>query len=307
VVKVLPQFKNSGVYHIESSGNRITRVYSAVIVAVVTCWFDVEPAVDVALLAIELDVLLTHPHSCDPVPETAGIPVHVTGCASMVEFRDLSPGWMTGPTFEVFVKSIVRPTDLGMGKQRLDFGVMAMNTRVSLVTVIAWLVVFFKGPCGWFHLPYIVTTAAVLFLVTVDAHQVEELDVLLVVKGDDGSFFIPGLIDPRFWFMNDRMVYTDYIGLIPDRRRQSATCLFHVADFTLRVVTPLPVTVHTLSVISPLQAGLSQVSSRGSGIVTFLAGRMGLVRRCVMVTECTAVSDLRHAGVKLVCEDYRYI
>jgi hypothetical protein len=254
--------------------DRLPRIFHPFVVAILAGRFHVEFLIDVALPAIEFDVEVTEPNPRHLVLESAGIPVHVARSAFGVEFRNLTTCRVAGAAIEILVKPVVRPSDLFVCEERLDLGIVAMAALGAFVTSVTGLVVLLEGLLRGFDFAQLVTVAAALLFVTIDALEVEKLDVLLVVKRDDGSLCVGGLVNFGLGLMHDRVGDADDIGLVAYRRREGTPRLLYVAYRALRLVTPFAVTSHALAVVRALQSRLPKVPFSRPRLMAFLAGRM---------------------------------
>ena len=74
-----------------------------------------------------------------------------------------------------------------------------------------------------------------------------------------------------------------------------------MADYALRVVTPLSVTGQALSMIGTFETGLPQVVGIRLAAVAFSAGR-DVAGRAIVVTDAAAIVHFGHTRVPLVIE-----
>jgi hypothetical protein len=150
------------------------------------------------------------------------------------------------------------------------------------------------------------TVAAVFFLVTVDAAQTEQVDMLLVVKSDHRPLFVWRHPDLLVRDRDHRVRDTDDIGRVHTRSGQRLAGGGQVTYNALGIVTPLTVTGKALTMVSAFQTGLTKVFRVLLAAVAFSAGG-NPPGRTVMVTGFAALTHLSHISVKLMVKVNRLI
>lgn len=131
----------------------------------------------------------------------------------------------------------------------------------------------------------VMAIAAILFLVAVHALQAIEIDMVLVVKSNGRAGFIR--CSPDLCFRNGDFGVrdADYVGRVIIWRGQRTALRGQVANDTLGVMTPFPVTRHALTMVGAFQSRFPErLRFRRLIAMTLAAGRE-LAGRAVVMTN----------------------
>ena len=151
-------------------------------------------AVWMTISTIPLDVVFIKYKPGDFVPEILLVPSSVAGIAMTVQLAYLFSGRMTGPAFQIVMILVERPTGGSMAKCWFTFVIVAMSTVILDMTIGANRVFLFFGLGQVFRMSQIMAIAAILFLMTINALESKKIDVFIVIKGDDRTWFIRSMI-----------------------------------------------------------------------------------------------------------------
>ena len=229
---------------------------STVVMAVGAGRFPVELAVNMAVRAIHLSMYFIQDQTGNTMFEDPGSPIAVTGNAIPVKLSNLASRGMAGPAFQILVIPTQWPTDSSMIETLGFLFCMTIATPVHVVAGSAGLMMLLQtlGKRG-FPL-YVMTTTATFLLMAIDALKTKKMYVLLVVEGDHRTAIVTGLVYPFVRLLNVRMQQAHNVCCICDFNQLHLSRFSCVTYSALGIMTPFPVTAHTLTVVSTLETGL---------------------------------------------------
>lgn len=269
------------------------------VVTLRTGWWLVERTVFMAVLAVELGVVLVQNLACNGVVKRVRLPIRVAAPAIVIE-RRIGDLLVASTTAFVLVEAAERPPRGGVIEREragLSFAPVAASAVATFsnilgVAIAAILMMLAHGPDLLdVLLARFVAPGTVVSPVALRAFELETVNVFGVAKNDLGPDrgLGPGFVDFRLGLGNrgchvpKGVLSRDNTGFLTD--------FLYMAGVAPRIVAPLPVTAHALTVISTLETRLLDVVALEFGRVTGPAGRMSLALRRVVVTKLATAGD----------------
>jgi len=139
------------------------------------------------------------------VSEILLIPTAVTGITMTIQPADLLPRGMARTTFELIVVLVESPARGGVVEGRLALGVMAVTTIVFEMAIGTDFVFLFFSLCQIIRMGEIMTVATVFFGVAINTLEAKEIDMFIMIKGNDWTRLIRRMVDLGGWDYDDRM------------------------------------------------------------------------------------------------------
>jgi hypothetical protein len=261
--------------------------------------FLVESLVQMAVAAIERGVdFPQHDTSDFAMIEGGGAPVSVAGCAGAIQTGDVLT--VAGVAGQGFMESVQGPSGLIVCKaSRFLLAVTFVTGRILVAVKAPSMRV--AGDLGRHDLFMRVMTGTAAFAaVAFDTIQSVQTHVLIVVEGDDRSFFHLGLVHPfsgfsnqwSFWFFNlNDLAFFSFL---------------EVADGTIGATAPILMAVHALLMIGAFQSGQGGVIGVDFESMASYAG-WDFAGGTVVVTFGASFAKYRHVGMVSVGEFHREI
>lgn len=184
---------------------------------------------------------------------------------------------------------------------------MALTTWIRLMAIVADSVNLLIGLIDSIFLLQVMTITAILLLVAVHAFQSEQVDMLLVMQGNDRSGLVGRCPDSHIRGRDHGMRNTDNIGGIDRSPGQDGPLMGQVTHDTLGVVTPFPVTSHALTVVGSFQSRLSETLRFGGTVAVAFPARGKLSRRAVMMAMGATFTHTDHFCMMFVVESDREV
>ena len=127
---------------------------------------------------------------------------------------------------------------------------------VAIITNSVYLLLSFLYLGG---LLYVMAIATIFLLVTVDASETEEVDVLFVLKSNDRSLSVRRFINLLNRLGYNRVRFADDVGWVFDGGLHGTFDIRNMAEHAFGIVAPLAVTRETLTVIGAFEIGFFQI------------------------------------------------
>lgn len=221
-----------------------------------TGWFLVELKVNMAVRAIHLSMHFIQDQTGNSMFEDSGSPIAVTRDAISVKLSNLASGGMAGLAIQILMMPTQWPTGAGMGETCSFLFGMAVATRIHVMAGGTRLVVFLYCLDPFGLLLRGMATYTALLLMAINALKTKKMYVLLVVEGDHCTAIVTGLVYPFVRLLNVWMQQAHNVCCICDFNQLHLSRFSCVTYSALSIMTPFPVTTHTLTVVSTLETGL---------------------------------------------------
>jgi hypothetical protein len=143
----------------------------------------------------------------------------------------------------------------------------------------------------------IVAIDTALILMTGGATDLKQIGVFVVVERGEFSFFKGSLIHQPFGFLHFRVDF----GYLKGLNGFFVIAFQSMTGIAFRLMTPFPVTIHTLAMVRPFEPGLGKVRLIFRNLMAISAGqyRSGSI---IVMTTLTAPTHLGHLGMQTMGE-----
>lgn len=222
---------------------------TTVIMTIVTPRYPAVHKVLVTVDAIKLTVSLVKLEPGYAVAKVLLAPATVAVGTLIAQFTNFPAGRVASTAGQTLMESVQFPvTVTAMCKSRFFANTVALVAGVRCVTIITNSVYFFVCLMGSRVFLQVVTVAAVFLLVTVNTAQSEQIDVFLMMKCHQWAGGVRCGPDPHLGDRYNRVGNTQNVRRVDTRGRKVDAVGGQVTDDTFGVMTPFPVTPHTLTV-----------------------------------------------------------
>jgi len=142
------------------------------------------------------------------VIESFGAPTAMTSDAVSVKFAYFAPGEVTGTTFKLLVESIQGPPGSSMIEaRRLTLTVTDGASFHGVTRDTRFVMFLWSFSYRLRFLPHLMTAAAALLLMAINALQVKQFHMVFVVEGHHRTFLV---VDPVYSFVRHSDVWMFY-------------------------------------------------------------------------------------------------